>query len=157
MSILIQGYQLRALNFGTQVTKSWTLPGSATTQTLFTVGTGNVLITSMFGQVTTLIGSTATTVALGSKPTVGTEATAGIATATAVTSAEKGTFIGVQASSGVAGALVVGSSAGKAVWSSTAFVVAPGVIEATTSANAGAGVILWYVTYVPLDNGATVS
>lgn len=157
MSVIIQGYQLREIAFGVQVQKSWTLPASATTSTLFTVAGGNALVTSVFGLVTTLIGSTATTVALGTAPTTGTAETAGIATATAVTSLEKGTFVGVQASSGLAGALVSGGHAGNAVWASTPFVVAPGTITATTSANAGAGVINWYLTYVPLDTGATIS
>lgn len=157
MSAGIKGRQQRQLELGYQVTKSWTLPGSATTQTLFTVAGGNVLVTSLFGQVTTLIGSTATTVALGTVPTVGTASTTGIATATAVTSAEAGTNIAVLAASGVAGALVVGSNAGKAVWATTPFVVPAGTISATTSANAGAGVIKWYLTYVPLDDGASVS
>ena len=40
--------------FGTQVTKSWTLPASATTNTLFTVSGGLVAITGLVGQVTTL-------------------------------------------------------------------------------------------------------
>lgn len=157
MSSMIKGRQQRQLELGYQVTKAWTLPASATTNTLFTVAGGNVLITSFLGLVTTLIGSTATNLTLGTKPTTGTEETNGIATATAVTSLEKGTWVGVQASSGIGGALVSGGHAGNAVWCTNPFVVAPGVIEATTSANAGAGAILWYLTYVPLDDGASVS
>ena len=154
--------KIRDVIFGKLVTYSWTLPAAAETDTLFTVHTGNVLVTSLFGEVTTLIGSTATTVALGSKPTIasGTEETAGIATATAVTSKEAGCWICVQASSGAAGALVVGGHAGNTAYASTAgtgFPVGPGAIEATTSANAGAGVINWYLTYVPLDTGAYVA
>ena len=66
----------------------------------------------------------------------------------------------VVGSAGAAGALVVGGHAGNTVYASTAgtgFPVGPGAIEATTSANAGAGVINWYLTYVPLDPGAYVS
>lgn len=159
MSVIIQGAQLRAIAFGVQVTKSWTLPASATTQTLFTAAGGLVVVTSLVGQVTTLIGATATTLALGlGAPGVGgTLDTDGIATATAVTSQEVGTLLGPQASSGLGGALVVGSLAGSALFVPTPFVVNSATITATTSANAGGGVIKWYATYVPLDTGATLS
>jgi len=158
MSSMVKGTQLRVEVFGYQATKSWTLPASATTNTLFTVSGGAVLVTSLIGRVTTLIGSTATTVSLGTVPTVGTgTGTTALATAVAVTSKEVGTFIGVQASSGVGGALVVGTNAGVPVFTNFDFSVNAGTITATTSANAGAGVILWYLTYIPLDNGASVA
>lgn len=157
MSILVQGYQLRALNFGTLVTKAAAALPQTATATLFTVATGNVLVTSVFGQVSgTAIGATVTTLALGTAPTTGTAETAGIATATAITSLEIGTFVGVQASSGKAGALVAGGHAGDAVFAATAFVVAPGTITWTTSAS-DTGKMAWWLTYVPLDNGATVT
>lgn len=158
MTNYIADSSIRQVILGQGTSYSWTLPASATTQTLFTVGSGNILVTSLFGVVTTLIGSTTTTLALGTHPTTGTLETAGIATATAITSAEAGTWLGVQASSGTAGALVNGAHAGNVVFFATApFTVAPGTITATTSANAGGGVINWYITYVTLDNGATVT
>lgn len=159
MSVIVQGYQLRELNLGTQVTKSWTLPGAAATNTLFTVAGGLVLITLLVGQVTTLIGSTATNLSLGlGTPGVGgTLDTDGIGTATAITSQEVGTLIGPIASSGLGGGLAVGPLAGSAVFAPTPFAVNSATLTATTSANAGGGVINWYVNYIPLDAGATVS
>ena len=157
MSVILQGYQLREIALGVQVQKSWTLPASATTVNFFTVANGAVLVTAIFGLVTTLIGSTATTVAIGTVPTIGTPETAGIATATAVTSLEAGTWLGVQSSAGLAGALVSGGHAGNTVWASAPLVVPAGSISFTTSANAGGGVIKWYLHYVPLDTGAAVS
>ena len=93
MANFVQGYELRNLHFGTQVTKSWTLPASATTNTLFTVSGGLVAITGLVGQVTTLIGATTTTLALGlDTPGVGgTLDTDGLGTATGITSQEVGT------------------------------------------------------------------
>lgn len=159
MSVIIQGYQLREIAFGVQVTKSWTLPASATTQTLFTASGGLVVVTSLVGQVTTAIGSTATTLALGlGTPGVGgTLDTDGIGTATTITSQEIGTLITAQASSGLGGAVVVGSLAGSAAFLPAPFVINSATITATTSANAGGGVIKWYLTYIPVDTGATVS
>src|SRR5215469_14014881 len=114
MSVIIQGYQLRTALFGVQVVKAaQNLPQNATA-TLATVTGGAVMVTSMVGLVTTVLGGTATTLALGTAPTVGTASTSGIATATAVTSKEAGTWVIPLVNAGVAGALVVGTNAGAA-------------------------------------------
>jgi len=158
MATLLQGAQERLLKYGNLITYSWTLPGSATTNTLFTVTGGLVRVTALVGQVTTVIGATATTLALGcGTPGVGgTLDTDGIGTATAITSQEVGTLITPLAASGLGGGLAVGSLAGSAVFESGPFVVNSATITATTSANAGGGVINWYLSYIPLDTGAYV-
>lgn len=159
MASQVAGSQLRLLEQGTQVTKSWTLPASATTQTLFTIAGGLVVVTSLIGQVTTLIGSTATTLALGlGTPGIGgTLDTDGIATATTITSAEVGCLFTPSASSGLGGALNAVALAGSAVYLPLPFICNSATLTATTSANAGAGVIKWYLSYIPLDVGASVS
>lgn len=157
MSVIIQGYQLREIAFGVQVTKAAANLPQTATATLYTVATGNVLVTSLLGVVSgTAIQNQACTLALGTAPTTGTAETAGIASATSIINMEIGTWMTPQASSGVDGALVVGGHAGNAVYLPTPFVVAPGTITWTTSAS-NTGKIAWYLTYVPLDNGATVS
>ena len=157
MGNFVKGYQLRELLFGVQVTKAaQALPQSATS-TLYTVSGGSVLVTSLFGVVSgTAIGATVTTLALGTVPTTGTASSTGIATATAITSKEIGTWVAPQAASGVAGALVVGGNSGAAPYPPTAFVVPAGTITWTTSAS-DTGKMAWYLTYVPLDTGASVS
>lgn len=158
MATFTQGAQQRQLIYGTQVTKSWTLPASATTSTLFTVTGGPAVVTSFIGRVTTLIGSTPTSLTLGTTATGGTAATDGIATgATLISGMEVGTFVGPQATATLYDDLVVGQVAGQALWLAGAFVVNTGTITATTSANAGAGVIKWYLTYVPLETGAAIA
>lgn len=156
MSVIIQGYQLREIAFGVQVTKAAANLPQTATATLYTVAGGNVLVTSLFGQITTAAGATVTTLALGTAPTTGTASTTGIATATAITSLEAGTWVGVQASSGKGGALVAGGNAGAVVFAATPFVVPVGTITWTTSAS-DTGQMAWWLTYVPLDTGATVS
>lgn len=165
MSVIIQGSQLREIAFGVQVKKAaQTLPQTATAD-LYTVSGGSVLVTSLFGQVSgTATGATATTLKLGMKPTVGTAESAGIATAEAITSLEIGTWIGVQAASVVSGTpdtytigkLAVADHAGTTMFAPVPFVVPAGTITWTTSAN-DTGKIAWYLTYVPLDTGASVS
>lgn len=157
MSVIIQGYQLREIAFGVQVLKAAQALPQTATATLFTVSGGAVLVTSLLGLVSgTAIGATATNLSLGTVPTTGTAESAGIATATAITSLEIGTWVGVQASSGAAGALVSGGHAGNAVYLPAPFVVSAGTITWTTSAS-DTGKMAWYLTYVPLDTGASVS
>lgn len=159
MANFIQGTQLRQLHQGYIVTKAAAnLPQSATA-TLFTVAGGAVLVTGLVGIVTTVVASSDPVLSLGTAPTTGTAVTNGIATTTVLTSAEVGTILTVQASSGLPGALVVQASAAKAgtaVYLANPFVVSAGTITWTTGASK-TGALKWYLTYIPLDDGASVS
>lgn len=155
MSAIIQGSQLRTLLFGDQVVKSKLALPQDTTAGLFVVSSGNVLVTSLIGQVTTAIQNQTCTLSLGLTPLTGTAENAGIATAGTITALEAGTYLTPGTTAG--GALVgPAGHAGNAVDTCTPFVVPAGTITATTSAN-NTGNITWYLTYVPLDNGAAVS
>lgn len=160
MSVIIQGYQLREIAFGVQVIKAAQAMPQTQTLDLFTVSGGAVLVTSLLGLVSGVaIASSDPELTLGTAPTVGTAEVAGIASSTALTSAEIGTWMTVQPSSGLPGALVVMATAAKAgnsVFLPTPFVVSAGYITWTTGASK-AGHIAWYLTYVPLDTGASVS
>lgn len=157
MASFLQGKDVRLITYGKQIIKaSQALPQTATA-TLYTVAGGNVLITSLYGLVsTTPTGSTVTTLSLGTVPTTGTAAAASIASTTAITSLEVGTWVTPQASSGKGGALVVGANAGATLYTANAFIVPPGTITWTTSAG-DTGQMTWYLTYVALDDGASVS
>lgn len=156
MATFIQGKQLRLLEYGTQVLKAAQALPQTATSTLFTVTGGRIIITSLAGTVSTVIGGTATTLALGTAPTVGTAATGGIASATAVTSKEAGTHIWLPSAAG--SALNVGANAGAAaqLLGGQAYVVSAGTLTWTTSAST-TGAISWALTYIPLDDGAAVS
>jgi hypothetical protein len=159
VSTIIQGYQLRTLLLGDLVTK----PAAALPQTqtldLFTVSGGAVLVTSLLGLVTTAIASSDPELTLGTAPVTGTAEVAGIASSTVLTSAEAGTWVTVVSDAGLPSALVVMATAAKAgstVFLTAPFVVAPGYVTWTTGANK-TGDMAWYLTYVPLDTGASVS
>lgn len=156
MAAFIQGAQIRLLEYGFQVAKAAQALPQTATATLFTVSGGRVVITSLAGTVSTVIGGTATTLALGTAPTVGTAATAGIASATAITSKEAGTHIWLPTAAG--SALNVGTNAGSAaqLLGGQAYVVSAGTVTWTTSAST-TGAISWALTYIPLDTGASVS
>ena len=160
MSTLIQPNQVFTVQYGLLVTKAAaTIPQTATV-TLYTVAGGAVLVTAMHGTVTTVIGATATTLALGTAPTAGTAKTSGIASATAITSSEVGVWVAPGITSGaalqVAGAGGAGANAGFVNNTGPAFVVMTGTITWTTSAST-TGAMKWYLSYIPLDVGASVS
>lgn len=163
MSILVQGYQLRALQFGTQVIKkAQTPPNSGSSATLFTIAGGMVIVTALVGRVSTVLSGTTGSVSLGTVPTTGTASTTGVATATVIGGCEVGTKLSVVSTiAGAATTLANGGAsgvAGKVPFLGLAeFAVDPGTINITTSVATMTGAIDWYLTYVPLDTGATVS
>jgi hypothetical protein len=166
MSVFPTGAQLRYANFGVIVTgAAKTIPQTAT-QTIFTVSGGRILLTSLIGQVTTVIGATVTTLSVGVTPSGGALAAAALCTASAITSAVVGSFVAVQLTitnalivSGASGVLQAGSSAGSGlgddIMDGGIAIVSAGVINVTTSAST-TGAIAWAMTYVPWDTGAAV-
>jgi hypothetical protein len=156
MSTIIQPNQVFTIQFGLLVTKAATALPQTATATLFTVSGGSVLVTSLLGQVTTVIQNSDPVLTLGTAPTTGTADTDGIATTTALTSAEVGVWVTPLASSGLGGALVVGTLAGSAPWLATPFAVPAGTITWTTTASK-TGALKWYLSYIPLDIGASVA
>jgi hypothetical protein len=142
----VKGYQLRELLYGSQVIKAAAVVPQSSTA-LFTVSGGNVLVTSLIGFVTTVFTGTATTLSMGAgSPGIT------IHDATILTSAALGSFVTPLVASGVATAGVVGLS--------TFLPTSPLVVGANINYEASAGntgQIEWYLTYVPLDTGASVS
>lgn len=161
MANFIKGASLRELTLGAQVVKAGqTFPqGGPGTAAIFTVNGGLCLVTSLIGIVSTLL-TTDPVLSLGTAPTTGTAQTAGVATTTVLTSAEVGTLLTVQASSGKPGALVVmatAAKAGNAIFpGADGFVVNAGTITQTATTAVG-GAIDWYLTYVPITTGAAIS
>jgi hypothetical protein len=150
MSTIIQGSQLRTILFGTKVDRATqTIPQTAQAA-LFTVAGGRILLTSLVGEVTTVIGAVATTLAIVGNPTTGTDVTIG--TATAITSKEAGALIGLAATVGTA--LNV-QNAGAGALPTSGTVVPIGTIDWVTAAST-TGAIKWSLTYIPLDDGASV-
>lgn len=153
MSVMIQGSQIRQILLGTRVDRATaTLPQTAT-GAIFNVTGGRVLVTGLLGEVTVGTGATATTLAVTSTPTSGTAVT--VATATSVASKEVGTQVTLPVTSG--GAAVVSNAGGGGQLPAHApYVIPVGSLGITTSAG-NTGSLKWSITYVPLDDGATVT
>ncbi|GAA2360869.1 hypothetical protein Cme02nite_38240 [Catellatospora methionotrophica] len=148
MTTMIQSDQQRAILLGNRAEKS-TGTLAATTIPLFTVAGGKVLVTSIVGEVTTAI-TVANSYKLQHNPTVGTTKDLFAATDIGTTDTPAGSLLGFQ---GLVGdSLLQGPGAVPTI--KQPIVLTAGQIE---SVSAGTdGVIVWVVTWVPLDNGASL-
>lgn len=152
MTTIIQGQQIRQMALGLYAQgAAKTVPQNATS-TIFTIANGRVLITSLTGKVTTVIGGTTPAFKLIATPTVGT--LNDMCTALTLTAAEVGTQVSMPAAVGSALAGVISKSG--SVSAPGAQVVAPGTIGVNCAAADATGAIQWTATWIPLDNGATL-
>lgn len=150
MSTLIQGDELRTLLYGTAVSKAYpTL--AVETKTLFNITGGKVLITSIVGEVTTAI-TVAGTSKLQANPTTGTTKDLCAATDLGTTDTPAGNLISFQGLTG--DSMLHGPGAVPNL--SRPIVLNTGTIEQVNATGADGG-ITWTLTYVPLDNGASVT
>ncbi len=158
MSTVIHGDQIRAITQGILVEKAtFTLPASTSTA-MFTVSGGRVIITSFIGEVTTVVQAQACNLNVTIDPT-GAGAAADLAAATEINADAVGTFYtvnGVQADllgSQTDGGTQVPTHALARI--GRPFMVPAGSILLKTSAT-NTGATKWALTYIPLDNGASV-
>jgi hypothetical protein len=153
MTAMIQGNQQRALLEGTAVSNAAgkTVPQNATS-TIFTVSGGRVLVTGLYGKVTTIIAGTTPSAKIVSTPTVGTAVD--VSSATAITGKEVGALIGL---AGTVGTALNVQNAGAGAGLPSAIVIPAGTLGVNVSAADATGAILWTLTYVPLDDGASVT
>jgi hypothetical protein len=135
-----------------------TVPQNAT-QTVFTVTGGRILITAMYGLVSTVIAGTTPAAKYIATPTTGT--LNDMCTTLAITSDEVGMMW--QLPSAVGSALIGAASTGKSgsVSGNTGGlcgqIVAPGTIGFNVSAADATGAVIHTLLYVPLDVGASVA
>lgn len=130
---------------------------AADTRTIFTVTGGEVLVTALWGKVTTAI-TVANTVKLTTNPTTGTTADITEATDIGTTDTAVGTIVGFTPSiddPATSGAVTEHSIAlnGKPL---QGFIVTTGDIEQITTGTNPDGAITWYATWLPLTDGAVL-
>lgn len=151
MSVLISGPQVRQVLLGSKVDKAAaTLPAS-TTQTLFTVTGGRILLTSIVGEVTTLVQTQANATKLVATPTTGTAVD--ICATLDITADEVGCLYGI---TGLFSDALVGSNAGATVLPRNPVVIPIGTIKLSCAAT-NTGATKWSMTYIALDDGASVA
>jgi len=147
MSIIVQGSQFRNLLLGGAPISKGTGTLAATTVDLFNVAGGRVVITSLIGVVTTSI-TVANSYKLTNVPTAGDATDICAATDIGTTDTVAGTVLGFD---GLASSSITKGSPGLA----RKLFVPVGKIKSVSAGTDGA--ITWYLTYVPYDDGATVT
>jgi hypothetical protein len=148
-----QRENLKAFVLGQQVSKaSATLP-AGTTQNLFTITGGRVLVNLLIGEVTTVVQAQACTLKVTSVPTTG---TAVDVTATLdINGFEAGAILIAEGD----GTALIGASAGAGhapALNALPFVLPIGTVRIATSAT-NTGATKWDLFYVPIDDGAVVT
>lgn len=140
------------LTLGINVKKaSATLPAT-TTQNLFTIAGGRVLVTAFIGEVTTIVQAQACTLKLTSVPTTG--SAVDFASALDINAFEAGAILICEGD----GTALIGTSAGAGfapALNALPFVLPIGTIRCATSAT-NTGATKWDLWYFPLDDGASV-
>lgn len=157
MATMVPGKQQRNLLLGSAPVSSPSGAFAADTRTIFTVAGGEVLVTALWGVVTTAI-TVANTVALQTNPTTGDTKVFVEATDIGTTDTAAGTVVGFNNSiddPATNGAtfeekIELGGHALRNL------VVTTGDIEQVTTGTNPDGAITWYATWVPLTDGATL-
>lgn len=127
-----------------------TLPAS-TTEALFTIAGGRVLLLGIVGEVTTAIQNQACNTKLTANPTTGTDVD--ICAVLSIANDEIGCLYGI---TGLFSDAMVGSNAGAGVWPRNPVVLPAGTLDLSTAAT-NTGSVKWDLWYVPLDTSATVT
>lgn len=133
-----------------------TVPTNAT-QTVFTISAGRILITALYGLVTTIIGGTTPAAKYVATPTTG--SANDMCTALTITGDEVGMMWALPSAVGSAliGAAAAGKSgsvSGPGGWCGQ--IVAPGTIGFNDSAADATGAVIHTLYYVPIDDAARV-
>lgn len=162
MSVYNEGQAFTKAILGLAVRKASTLLVQNAANNLFTVAGGLVAVTSLTGVVTVAVGANAITVQYRHTPSGG--SAAALTAATTVTSDAAGTFWTL--STGIAADLISEQSpAGSEVPNVTfgpglqqPIIIGTGTLDILSSnADPAGGAARYVLTYVPLDEGATVA
>lgn len=151
MTTIIKGGEIRAIQAGIRVSRdSATLP-QGTAGALFNVSGGRVIVTGIVGEVTTQIQNQANNTKLVGNPDTGTSVD--LCAVLDIANDEVGALYGITGSFSDA---MVGANAGATVWPTNPVVVPAGSVDLDCAAS-NSGEVKWALTYVPLDDGASVS
>lgn len=148
MTVIDEASAFRKSALGVLVSKAYT-PLVVETKTLFTIS-GLCVITNLFGKVTTAI-TVANTVKLQANPTTGTTKDIFAATDLGSTDTPAGNIISTP---GLTGDTPL-TGPGVAPLPTRHFAIDAGTIEQVTATGADGG-ITWYLTYVPIESGASI-
>lgn len=167
MANFVGNDQIRQLRFGRKVARATATIPQTTSAAIFTVTGGRIAITSVVGEVTTVIGGTAVNFNLTYTPSGG--SAADLCAATVCTSDAVGTLytltsgvatdlLSVQGVSAIGGTPVAAAEAPNVTFAHLLWrpiLVRAGALNFKTSAST-TGAVKWDITYIPFDDGASV-
>jgi len=154
MSTLIQGDQLRSLLCGVKVSRTTATLPQTTAGALFTISGGRVLITSLVGEVTTVIQTQADNTKLTFDPTDA-GATQDLCAVLDITADAVGTCYSLTGTPATAMQDALNFLPSNKVLAQP-LVLKPGSILLDCAAS-NTGSVKWDLCYIPLDNGASVA
>lgn len=126
-----------------------------TTVNLFQISAGDILLTGIYGKVTTIIGAVgATTIHLDIVPTGGVSQV--LCTATAINTDAVNSIYTIDGNPATALAVGAGLGMGRYQFVNPVILV-PGIIGLIVSVSVNTGVIDWVLHYVPLDTDSRVA
>ena len=146
---------LDAIIYRKAVAKKAMTSVKSSTPDLFDVDGGAILITDFYGLVTTTIGATVTTLEINFDADTGFQ-DYDFSTAVAITSDSAG-FRYVFSAANESVLTPLEGADGGATNLFKSWFCGEGMIEATASTNDNDGAITWYMEYVPLESGVTVT
>lgn len=138
--------------YGQRVVSDVTTIAGASTKSLFTVAGGRVVVTSLVGEVTTIVQAQANATKLTFNPD-GAGATSDLCATLDINGDAVGLYYGVTGD--FSDAMTEGVQSLEAPAFGGPFILSEGVIGVATAANS-TGAIQWTISYVPLDDGASI-
>lgn len=141
---------IRNASLGVKVDRATQALPQTTNYSLFTVTGGRVILTSIVGEVTTIIQTQLDNAKLISTPTVGTAVD--MCAVLNITAKEAGCLFGI---TGLPADALVGTNAGLTTGMKQQLILPAGTIKLDCSAS-NTGAVKWTITYVPIDDGAWV-
>lgn len=156
MSTIVAGPQIRQINLGIKVDKATAALPQTNVQTLFTITGGRILLTSILGEVTTIIQAQANATKLKSVPTTGT--TVDLCATKDITGLEVGGFLSLVPDLDATPFSVAldQQNAGAIVMPGVGIILPIGALKLDCAAS-NTGNVKWSMTYIPYDDGASVA
>lgn len=145
-----EGIAFRKLLYGLKVDRATATLPQTTAAAIFTISGGRVIITSIVGEVTTVIQTQANNTKLTANPTTGTSVD--MCAVLNITADEVGCLYGI---TGLPSDALVGTNAGLAPLMYRRLILPIGTIDLDCAAS-NTGSVKWSLTYVPLDDGAAI-
>lgn len=153
MTTVINNANIRMLALGRKVDRATASIAATGSTTIFTVTGGRIILTSLVGEVTTVIQAQADALKILSTPTTGT--LKDISGTLDINAYEVGALISLDGTA--LSTALSGTNAGAALATTRSGIVIPiGAIRYNTAAT-NTGSIKWSMTYIPYDDGATVA